>query len=132
MNRSKYWAKKVILDWINFDSEIEARFYSENKEEIYKVHPRYILQPSYRGPSGKIVKAITYIADFEMMNGDVIDVKGKATEVANIKRKIFWYMFPNMKLKWLWYVQKHGGRIDYGELESIRRHAKKAKKLSML
>ena len=95
---NKYGNKKTVVDGITFDSKAEARRYKELKlleraGEIQglKLQPVYVLQDKFCC-KGKTYAAIKYIADFEYTeNGKVIveDVKGKRTEVFNIKQKLF-------------------------------------------
>lgn len=78
---------------------------------------------------GLTVRPITYVADFVLYFADghkeVIDVKGMADSVAIIKRKLFWHKYPEQGYRWVSYVKKYGGWIDYDELVRTRRTAKK-------
>ena len=97
---SKYNAKKTTYKDIIFDSIAEADFYKMLLSEEAKGNVgEIVLQPSFRlqdgyNHNGKKVKPINYKADFmfkDIVNDKliVIDVKGMATEVANLKRKMF-------------------------------------------
>ena len=99
---SKYNSKKITIDWITFDSQVEAQFYQEHKDQIAKVHPKYELIPSFVKDWVKY-RATVLIADFELVNWDVIDIKWMATETAKLKRKMFNYKYPDVKLHWLCY-----------------------------
>ena len=120
---------------ITFDSKVEGEYYKKlicdfslKKINSFKNQPIYTLQDGFIGPNGKI-RAITYKADFEVVHLDgtieVIDIKGMATEVANIKRKLFLWTYNDIKLTWISYVKKYGGWIDYFELKKLRRKNKK-------
>lgn len=98
---SKYKNKKVIVDGMKFDSEIEYRFwlhltsiYPENEIER---QPVYELLPKFNRKS-KIFRSIKYIADFRVGN-IVYDVKGMITPDFAIKYKLFHYVFEDLKLK---------------------------------
>lgn len=107
--KSKYNNKKTEIDGITFDSKKEAEYYSMLKilkqaEEIkdFGLQPRYELQPKF-SKNGKKYRAITYIADFVIVNNDgtteVVDVKGVETQVFKIKKKMFEYQYPDLSLK---------------------------------
>jgi hypothetical protein len=70
-----------------------------------RVHPRYELQPAFTDASGKKHRAIVYEADFEYEDrSDVVwrvrveDVKGAETQVFKIKRKMFLFKYPHLRL----------------------------------
>lgn len=140
---TKYKAKKTQYNGINFDSKAEADFYkillaeeANNKIKDIVIQPVFQLQESYVHNKKKI-KAITYKADFmytEIATNKtiVIDVKGMATEVANLKRKMFNYLFSSATMELIWVVKnkKYGnkyGYIEYDELKKIRQNNKKHK-----
>lgn len=98
--RSKYKAKKVVIDGITFDSKKEAGRYQELKllERAGAIkglvlQPRFLLQDKFKY-KGKTERKIEYIADFKYMDtktGKVVveDVKGYKTDVYKLKRKLF-------------------------------------------
>ena len=107
--KSKYNNQKTMVDGIKFDSKKEAEYYCQLKllkqaGEIkdYRLQPRYELQPAFK-KNGKKYRAITYIADFAIINNDgtteVVDIKGVETQVFKIKKKLFEYMYPDLNLK---------------------------------
>lgn len=107
--RSKYNNQKTVVDGIKFDSQKEAEYYCKLKllkqaGEIkdFGLQPRYELQPAFE-KNGKKYRAITYIADFVIVNNDgtteVVDVKGVETQVFKIKQKLFEYKYPDLTLK---------------------------------
>lgn len=136
---SKYKAEKVVVDGIKFDSKDEAKYYLYLKElkvkgEIlnFELQPRYQLQPAFKKGDKKFLK-VEYVADFLVYELDssetVIDVKGMATETAKLKRKLFEYKYPNLKLVWVVRNLKYGlnGWIEVDELKKIRKKAKSNK-----
>ena len=80
---------------------------------------------------GKTVLPIKYVADFDVTYADgreeVIDVKGMADTTAKLKRKLFWYVFPDLPYRWVSYSAKDGGWVDYDDLQRLRRERKKLK-----
>ncbi len=97
--RSKYNAKKVVIDDIKFDSKAEAAYYQQLKllkmsgEVVsFDLQPEFILQDSFV-KNGKKYHAIKYRADFLVRYKDgheeLIDVKGMLTNEFILKRKLF-------------------------------------------
>ncbi len=123
---------------ITFDSKLEKQYYEQvvipglQSGEIVEAHlqKKYALQPSFKR-DGKTVRAIDYISDFTLVFADghteVIDIKGRATADAKIKKKMMHYVYPELDFKWLAYT-KATGWIEYDELQKIRREKKKEKK----
>lgn len=98
--KNKYGAKKVTVDGITFDSLAESRYYKYLKElqengeiDSFNMQVPFELVPKYRRPiTGETVRAIKYVADFEIFKGDetfIVDVKGKVLPEFIVKRKIF-------------------------------------------
>ena len=89
---------------------------------------KYELQPKFVH-DGKSVQAINYVADFVVTysNGimEVIDTKGCPDSTALLKRKLFWYHYPTVDYKWITWVKKFGGWIDYEEYKRLKREEKK-------
>jgi hypothetical protein len=143
-SKSKYGVSKDTskrtCDGIVFDSEMEMKFYRDvvlpevGSGEIvhYELQKPYTLQPKFKR-AGKNVQAITYVADFyiEYRDGSVIvyDVKGMADATAKIKRKMFWYVYPDIDYRWITLIKKYGGWVDYDEVQQRRKDEKKSKKL---
>ena len=140
---SKYNVKKSTddrtCDGIVFDSAMEMKFYRDvilpnlgsGVIKRFELQKPYELQPKFtRG--GKTIKSITYVADayIEYADGSIIlyDVKGMADTTAKIKRKMFWYRYPEVDYRWITYLKKYGGWIDYDEAQKLRREEKKNKK----
>ncbi|QDY32692.1 DUF1064 domain-containing protein [Clostridium sporogenes] len=140
MNRSKYGARKIVIDGITFDSKDEGRYYlylkelkAKDKILNFEQQPKYELQPSFK-KHGKTHRAITYAPDFLIYHLDgseeLIDVKGTETQQGNMRRKMFDYKYPDLKLTWVARSLKYSstGWIEYDELKKIRRENKKCQK----
>lgn len=91
--KSKYHAKKVVLDGISFDSKKEAKRYNELKIlEKLKVISNLRLQVPYilveKSMYGRTIK---YLADFVYLKDDKIvveDCKGVRTPVYRLKKRL--------------------------------------------
>jgi hypothetical protein len=124
---------------IIFDSKVEMQFYRDivlpgvasGEIQKYELQKEYELQPGFKH-NGTKVRPITYVADFYLQYSDgheeVIDIKGFPDSVAKLKRKLFWYVYPELTYKWLSYVKKYGGWIEYDERARLKRAEKKTKK----
>ncbi|PYE87779.1 DUF1064 domain-containing protein [Bacillus sp. 196mf] len=134
---SKYKNKKVNLDGHVFDSKAEANYYeglkiryARGEVQGFERQPIFKLQPAFK-KQDKSFQAITYIADFlvYLPNGEVevIDIKGFITQTFALKKKMFEYKYPHLRLIILSYVQKYGGFIEISELEKLRKAAKRRK-----
>jgi len=93
------------VDDIVFDSKWESKCYVRLKDRIPEgelhLQPKFIILEKFRGPDDKMVRAVTYSADFLLgpprVNDDdeldplnvVIDAKGHQTDVFKLKTK-FW------------------------------------------
>ena len=131
VNTSSKGKADRMVDGYKFDSKHERDFYLQfiqGKDVEWEFHPRYVIQESFVDYTGKKQRAVMYEADF-LLNGVVIDVKGMATPMAKLKRKMFMKNYPDMELKWVVKNKKWGtdGWIDYDELQKIRRENKKKK-----
>lgn len=141
IERSKYNVasnkEERTYDGIVFASGMEMKYYrdvilplSESGEIThYELQKEYILQPKYTH-NGKTIRPITYVADFYIEYADgrieVIDTKGFADPVAQIKKKMFMYQHPDLPYKWITHVKKWGGWRDYDDVKQLRREAKSA------
>ena len=143
MTRSKYnvdkdTAKRTYNN-IVFDSVLEMKYYRDvilpNVEsgliKYYELQKEYELQPKFTH-NGKTVLPIKYVADFYIEYTDehkeVIDTKGLPDSVALLKRKMYWYHYPDVDYKWITYVKKYGGWLDYDTVKKLRSQEKKNKK----
>jgi hypothetical protein len=106
--KPKYGNIITTVDGIKFQSRFEARYYKELKirkaaGEIkdFSLQPKFMLQPQFTH-EGKAIAPITYVGDFLITHNDgsieVVDTKGKETDVFKIKKKMFHYYHPHLKL----------------------------------
>lgn len=140
MKKSKYGAKKIVIDSITFDSKDEGKYYeylkklkAQGKILNFELQPKYELQPSFK-KYGKTHRAITYAPDFLIYHLDgseeLIDVKGTETQQGNMRRKMFDYKYPHLKLTWVARSLKYSptGWMEYDQLKKIRKENKKCQK----
>ena len=134
---NKFKAQKTVVDGIKFDSKVESQYYSHLKQEKEKglikdfsLQPAYELQPKFEYMGVKRL-AIKYVADFLIHHNDgsevIVDIKGQPTTDAKLKRKLFEYKYPDKHLRWIVWVAKRGGWIDYDDNEKMKRAEKKLK-----
>lgn len=129
-------ASSRTCDGIVFDSALEMRYYRdviipgvESGEIVHwERQKKYILQEKFKH-GGKTILPIDYKADFFVIfkNGKelVIDIKGCPDNTAKLKRKLFWYKYPDTDYVWITYVKKFGGWVDYDQCKQLRKQAKK-------
>ena len=130
--------EKRTHNGIVFDSQLEMRYYRDvlcpkvESGEVtnYELQKKFELQSGF-SRNGKRVLPITYVADFYIEYADghieVVDTKGMPDSVAKIKRKMFWYKYPDMNYQWITYVKKFGGWLDYETVKSLRKEEKRNK-----
>ena len=112
---NKYNAKKVEIDGIVFDSRAEGRFYEhlldlmhDGVVESFEMQKPYTLLDKFPHPkTGKTIRAIKYVPDFEVIYTDgrveVVDVKGfMKNPVFLLKAKLFMfrYQIPLVIIAW--------------------------------
>lgn len=131
--------EKRTCDGIVFDSVLEMKFYRDVLCPLVKsgdvVHfelqKPYELQPKFRH-NDKAVKEIIYVADFFIVYKDgsevVIDTKGCPDSVAFLKRKLFWFHYPDVDYRWMSYSKIDGGWCEYEYVKKKRAERRKAKK----
>lgn len=145
MARSKFNVSgdksKRTYNGIVFDSAMEMKFYRDwciPKMECGEIvgcerQVKYILQPKFTR-AGKTIQPITYVADFVITYADgsteVIDIKGCPDNVALLKRKMFWYVFPDIDYRWLTYSGIDGGWVEYEVVKEARKKRKELKGLT--
>ncbi len=105
---NKYRNRKIVVDNIRFDSNLEAERYRQLKllqraKQIsnLRLQVPFLLQEGFK-KNGKTHRKIEYIADFVYEeNGQTIveDTKGMITETFKIKQKLFEYKYPDLNLK---------------------------------
>lgn len=115
---SKYGSKKITIDGIAFDSKDEAKYYeylkqlkAEEKILNYELQPKYELVPKFK-KDGKTYRAVTYSPDFLIYHLDgsqeLIDIKGFSTQQGELRKKLFDFKHPELKLTWLARNLKYG------------------------
>lgn len=132
--------KRRTFNGIVFDSRLEMMYYRDvlcpleksgdivscELQKIYELQPKFV-------HDNKTVQPIKYVADFFVRYRDgreeVIDTKGYPDRTALLKRKLFWYRYPDIDYKWICYSQIDGGWCDY-EYVKKQRAARKRNKLS--
>lgn len=131
--------EKRTCDGIVFDSVLEMKFYRDILCPLVKsgdvvqfeLQKPYELQPKF-SHNGKTVKAITYVADFFIVYSDgasvVIDTKGCPDSVAFLKRKLFWYHYPDIDYRWVCYSKIDGGWCEYEFVKKQRAERRKSKR----
>ena len=102
---NKYNAKKVEIDGIVFASRAEGRYYEhlldlmhDGVVESFEMQKPYTLLDKFPHPkTGKTIRAIKYVPDFEVIYTDgrveVVDVKGMQTDVFKLKCKLFMFRY---------------------------------------
>lgn len=131
--------EKRTHNGIVFDSILEMKYYRdvlcplvESGDVVsYELQKPYELQPKFTH-DGKTVQPITYVADFYMVFKDgsvkVVDTKGCPDAAALLKRKLFWYRYPDIDYQWMSYVEKYGGWQTYEYIKKQRAANRMAKK----
>lgn len=143
MTRSKFNVDKNTAkrtyNGITFDSELEMKYYRDvvlpgmesGHIKYYELQKPYELQPKFVH-DGKIVQPIKYIADFYIEYADgrveVIDTKGIPDSTAVVKRKMFWYVYPDIRYIWVTYSKIDGGWCSYEYVKQQRNLRKKNKR----
>lgn len=137
--------EKRTFDDIVFDSQMEMHYYRDvilplsrsGKIKHFELQKKYILQPKFNNGT-KNVQPIVYVADFYIEYSDgtieVIDTKGCPDSVAKIKRKMFWYIYPDITYKWICYSPMYGSEengywCDFEYVQEQRNKRKKEKQL---
>jgi hypothetical protein len=105
---NKYRNRKIVVDNIRFESNLEATRYRQLKllqraKQIsnLRLQVPFLLQEGFK-KNGTTHRKIEYIADFVYEeNGQTVveDAKGMKTETFKIKQKLFEYKYPELNLK---------------------------------
>lgn len=136
-------AERTCTDYVTgrnivFDSKLEMQYYQQvvipglQDGSIKQVimQQKYRLQPAFKY-QGKSVRPINYISDFTILYSDgsklIVDVKGKPTADAKLKKKMMHYVYPDENFVWMSYT-KETGWMEYDALEKYRKAKKKEKK----
>lgn len=135
--------QKRSFNGIVFDSILEMKYYRdvlcplvESGDVVeYELQKPYELQPEFIHDNKK-VKPITYVADFYIVYKDgnerLIDTKGCPDSTAILKRKLFWYKYPDVDYQWMCYSKMDGGWCTYEYLKKKRAERKKLKKQNQI
>lgn len=128
--KSRYTTYKPVIDGVRFDSLMEGRYYLfllQEKEagqiDSFKMQVTYNLQPSFR-KNKKTFRAIDYVADFVVeAKGKtyVIDTKGKETVEFKLKKKLFEYKYPELKLYVIQYCPEQKAWLELDEIRKARK-----------
>jgi len=133
--------QKRTYKGILYDSKMEMDFFKECIEPKLKTgeiiscqrQVEYILQEGF-SHNGKKILPIKYRSDFNVTYVDgslvVYDVKGRADNTALLKRKMFWYKYPDIDYRWVCKSIVDGGWLGYDEMLAARRRRKKERKLA--
>ena len=112
---NKYNARKVTIDGITFSSKAESFYYEhlldlmhEGVVESFEMQKPYTLLDKFPHPkTGKTIRAIKYVPDFEVIYTDgrveVVDIKGfMKNPVFLLKAKLFMfrYQIPLVIIAW--------------------------------
>lgn len=143
MTRSKFNVdkntEKRTFNGIVFDSILEMKYYRDvvlpgmksGHIKYCELQKPYELQPKFIHDD-RTVQSIKYVADFYIEYADgrveVIDTKGIPDSTAIIKRKMFWYTYPEVKYIWVTYSKIDGGWCDYEYVKQQRNLRKKNKR----
>ena len=131
---------KRTWNGVVYDSAVEMKFARDYIEprllsgELVKAERqiKYILQPSFKH-NDMLIRPINYVADFVITYADghqvVIDIKGMPDATAKLKRKLFFYHYPDIDYQWISYSKIDGGWITYEALAKARKARKKQREL---
>lgn len=133
--KSRYTTYKPVIDDIQFDSMMEARYYiklcedkSKNRIKGFELQVPYELQPKFK-KNGKAYRGIEYVCDFliHCTNNKciVVDIKGKETVEFKIKHKLFEYKYPDLELKVIQYYEPTNEWLELAQIRKIVRNNKK-------
>lgn len=103
--KSKYNARKVTVDGLRFDSELEAKFYGQLKllQKVGAIDG-FCRQARFIVTEGDTAGSATeYLCDFVIFYPDhtykIVDTKGVQTEVFKLKMKSFHEKYPRLKVE---------------------------------
>lgn len=149
---------RTEIDGIIFDSKMESDYYIKLKNDLanglikgFELQPEFLLQDKYIIVDGQVIEgshpdfnklkrktkaktnqAIKYKGDFLVTELDdtVIcrDTKGQSTTEFEIKKKLFMYKYPHIKLEVIIYNPKTNTWDDFYEYNKALRAAKRARK----
>ena len=135
--KSRYTTYKPIINNIQFDSLMEAKYYvklcydlKDGKIKNFERQRHFELLPKFK-KNGKSYRGIEYVCDFYVINKDdsysVIDVKGKETVEFKIKHKMFEYKYPEYSLSVIQFYEPQSEWLTLDEIKKINKNKKKTK-----
>ena len=143
MKKTKYnvdtAADRRTYQGIPFASILEMQFYrdvvppllSSGRVAAVEIQVPFLLQEAFTHEDKKI-PAITYVADFVFRLPDgrmvVIDTKGCPDEAARLKRKLFWWHYPEIPFYWVGHSKIDGGWVPWEAIQKGRAQRRKEKK----
>lgn len=144
-NRGRVFSKKIEIDGVIFDSEMEGARYVELRDLQKDGKIRDLtLQPSFpligevtkHEPltgKGKTFSKMSYVADFQYIrvsdNVEIIeDVKGFMFDEFIIKQKLFEHLYPDKTISLVVQANKSLGFMEYNENIQRKKDNKNAKK----
>lgn len=128
----RIYSKKVVIDNIKFDSEMESLYYLELKERLAKgeisdleIHKGYILLEEFTNANGKVHKAITYEPDFIFYDKvekrtRYIDIKGMLTDDFKLKWKMFDFYYLKHPFQGYLEVLKYSKTTGFVPIEQYK------------
>lgn len=112
---------------MKYYKEVVLPGYKSGEIVAFERQKNYILQPGYKHNNKKVLP-IEYKADFyiEYKDGSskVIDIKGFAEATAKLKRKLFWFVYPELDYVWIGWSLIDGGFVEYETIQENRRKRK--------
>lgn len=144
MRQGRVFTKKITIDDITFDSEVEGERYLDLKEqERLGQISELVLQPEYKltddiekiDPfNGRLKKfsGMKYVADFRYLNSEGVevieDVKGFMFQEFIIKQKLFESIYPDKTITLIVKATKSIGFMEYNDNVDRKKNNKNAKK----
>jgi len=131
--------QKRTHNGIIFDSAMEMKYYRDvvlpqvesGGIRSFELQKAYELQPKFTY-GNRTVLPIVYVADFYIEYSDgrqeVVEVKGCPDSLALTKRKMFWYVYPNITYTWVCFSKVDGGWCDYEYVKAARSRRRKEKR----
>lgn len=127
--------QKPEYDGYRFDSDLELRYYRDVLKQApitdLVVQPMVHLADATRY-RGKKLQPVKYTLDFKFTapcGREIwVDVKGFATDIHKLKRRLFISRYPDKHMYWVCYSKMDGGWIEHDALQAARRKRKRGAK----
>lgn len=132
---ARFYSKKVIKDGIKYDSQTEYEFecyLKKNKDELgikdIQRQQKFILMDKFRDVDNKMIRDITYIADYVLTMNDgtteIVDCKGSKNtieETFKIKFKLMKNRYRDFKYRIIIKDKKNNGKwLDINSGKEIK------------